>query len=65
VPLCWADVWVMHEASDVPGSSGLSPKQKAAVDKPSEELQVYEPRDLKLSSGLQELPCAYLQRSAP
>jgi len=55
----------MHEASDVPGSSGLSPKQKAAVDKPSEELQVYEPRDLKLSSGLQELPCAYLQRSAP
>lgn len=55
----------MSGARDVPGSFGPSQKQKAAVDKPSEELLVYEPGDLKLISKLQEVSCACLRRSAP
>lgn len=56
---------VIRGAGDVPGSFRLSQKQKAAVDKPSEELLVYEPGDLKLSPKLQEVSYAYLQCSAP
>lgn len=54
----------MDRAGDVPGSFGLSQKQKAAVDRLSEKLLVYESGDLKLSSKLQEVSCAYLQCSA-
>lgn len=49
----------MLRASGVHGSFGLSQKQKATADKPSEELLVYEPGDLKLSPKLQEVSCAY------